>query len=374
MLMRFEVENYKNFKEKIVLDFSDSDGYKFNTECLYDNIISKLLLYGRNASGKTNLGNALMNISDIPNADSIENESSFKYCFKFDENIVEYFYKKDDNSDLTFESLIINDELVYNVDYKNYDNCIIELQLISAETLIVDRFFEMLDSEEITSENEIRTMQKPSFLRWIAANSAFKNDSIIVSLINFIDRMIFVTVGSSIMQIPRTFQKRYLESSFDKETIKDLESFFRTMGIDCKLILKQLPEGEKQIYFDHKNPVPFFGNASSGTLALFNLYRRIIMRAREASFIFLDEFDAFYHYDMAENLFKYFKKEYPKTQVIFTTHNTNLMTNRISRPDCMFILSSDGRLTSLSNATERELREGHNLEKLYISGEFERYE
>ena len=50
------------------------------------------------------------------------------------------------------------------------------------------------------------------------------------------------------------------------------------------------------------------------------------------------------------------------------------MTNRLLRPDCLFIISQDGRLTSLNNATERELREGHNLEKLYISGEFEDYE
>jgi hypothetical protein len=50
------------------------------------------------------------------------------------------------------------------------------------------------------------------------------------------------------------------------------------------------------------------------------------------------------------------------------------MTNRIMRPDCLLILSSRGTLTSLCNATERELREGHNLEKMYISGEFERYE
>ena len=44
------------------------------------------------------------------------------------------------------------------------------------------------------------------------------------------------------------------------------------------------------------------------------------------------------------------------------------------RPDCLFILSSSGTLTSLCNATQRELREGHNLEKMYISGEFEKYE
>ena len=50
------------------------------------------------------------------------------------------------------------------------------------------------------------------------------------------------------------------------------------------------------------------------------------------------------------------------------------MTNKIMRPDCLFILSSRGTLTALCDATERELREGHNLEKMYISGEFEKYE
>ena len=58
------------------------------------------------------------------------------------------------------------------------------------------------------------------------------------------------------------------------------------------------------------------------------------------------------------------------TQVILTSHNTNLLSNRIMRPDCFFIMTQNG-LTSFVNATERELREGHNLEKLYMSGEFD---
>ena len=120
--------------------------------------------------------------------------------------------------------------------------------------------------------------------------------------------------------------------------------------------------------------VPFYENASSGTLALFDLYRRLIVKIGGSSFVYLDEFDAFYHYEMAEKVIGFFKRKYPKCQMIMTSHNTNLMTNRIMRPDCLLILSSRGTLTSLCNATERELREGHNLEKMYISGEFERYE
>ena len=77
---------------------------------------------------------------------------------------------------------------------------------------------------------------------------------------------------------------------------------------------------------------------------------------------------------MAEKSISFFKTKYPNCQFIMTSHNTNLMTNKIMRPDCLFILSSRGTLTALCDATERELREGHNLEKMYIRGEFEKYE
>ena len=80
------------------------------------------------------------------------------------------------------------------------------------------------------------------------------------------------------------------------------------------------------------------------------------------------------HYEMADHVIRFFKRRYPKCQMIMTSHNTNLMTNRLMRPDCLFILSREGNLTALCNATQRELREGHNLEKMYISGEFEKYE
>jgi len=56
-------------------------------------------------------------------------------------------------------------------------------------------------------------------------------------------------------------------------------------------------------------------------------------------------------------------------QVILTTHNTSIMTNDLLRPDCYFLINEQG-ITSLKNRTEKELREAHNIEKMYKAGSF----
>ena len=63
MLKRFTLKNYKNFKDEITIDFENIAGYQFNTDCLSDGVIGKMLIYGRNATGKTNVGKALLNIA-----------------------------------------------------------------------------------------------------------------------------------------------------------------------------------------------------------------------------------------------------------------------------------------------------------------------
>ena len=57
-------------------------------------------------------------------------------------------------------------------------------------------------------------------------------------------------------------------------------------------------------------------------------------------------------------------------QTILTSHNTYLANNELLRPDCYFILNN-GALTSFADSTQRELREGHNLEKMLRQGEFD---
>ena len=144
------------------------------------------------------------------------------------------------------------------------------------------------------------------------------------------------------------------------------------MGIECKLSMEKLPDGSKELYFVFRNrKVAFLENASSGTLSLFNFYIRFLMPHKESSILYFDEFDAFFHFELSEKIVQYIKEKYKDSLVIFTTHNTNLMSNKIMRPDTLFILSTSGKLTPLCKATDRELREGHNLGKLYMNGEFD---
>ena len=379
MLKKFTVKNYKNFEKEVCLDFEKTAGYQFSTDCITDGLISKMLIYGKNATGKTNLGSAVMDIramlSDaIPgaeteaflNADSEEDAATFSYIFDFDGQEMVYRYAKFSDYRLKWEKLEINATPIFECNFSERKLVFPHLEAVEAETANVERYVRVLEA------GEGEQLLLP-FLRWLISNMALPDDSLLVKLLNYVRSMTMVTTGNALMRV------RFAASTFFKRLeqenkLEELEDFFNAMGINCRLVLKKLPDGQIELSFSHKKLVPFLKNASSGTLALLALYRKIVVAIEKASFVYLDEFDAFYHYEMAENLVRFFKRKFPGSQIIMTSHNTNLMNNRLMRPDCLLILSGEGTLTALCDATERELREGHNLEKMYVSGEFERYE
>ena len=375
MLKRFEVKNFMNFKERVSIDFSKVGGYQFSTNCITDGMISKMIIYGRNATGKTNLGRALFDIKDILpvnsfllindnylNADSKEQYADFSYTFQFGINEVVYLYQKDEDAQMHEEELLLNGERIFYYNFETKESDFKNLNKIGAETIVIDKF---LKADE--AENTI------PFLRWMLNNTILSVDSILLKLEDYVERMGMLTARHSMRGIVTRGNDPFIKLLENPTVLNDFESFLNAMGIECKLVLLDLPDGKKKLYFDHEKPVPFFETASSGTIALTNLYRDLTI-GKTASLLYLDEYDAFFHYEMSDTVLQYFKNRYPDCQVILTTHNTNLMTNSKMRPDCLFILSRSGNLTPLCAATRRELREGHNLEKLYISGEFEKYE
>ena len=82
MLTKFSVTNFRNFKDKLTIDFEDKHEYKFNEIATKNGIISKSIIFGKNGYGKSNLGFALFDIiitiTDLhANSEVYDNN---KYC------------------------------------------------------------------------------------------------------------------------------------------------------------------------------------------------------------------------------------------------------------------------------------------------------
>jgi len=132
-------------------------------------------------------------------------------------------------------------------------------------------------------------------------------------------------------------------------------------------IFSKPAEGEKVLNcIIGKVRIPFLLVASTGTRIL-ELQYYWLNKMANASFVFIDEFDAFYHYELSyllcQRLFK------SNGQLFLTTHDTFLLSNDLLRPDCFFILRNN-KINAICDLTEKELRFGHNLEKLYRGGTF----
>ncbi len=141
--------------------------------------------------------------------------------------------------------------------------------------------------------------------------------------------------------------------------------------MECKLCEIEKEDGKKSIAFDFgKNKLPFWTGASTGTKSLSLFYfwmQRLNDENNCASLVFVDEFDSFYHHDLSQLIVEKLKEI--KSQVLLTTHNVSVMSNDILRPDCYFVMSKKDVLP-LYAKTPKELREAHNLGKMYKAGSF----
>lgn len=373
MLRKFEVKNYKNFKETISVDFTNVHDYRYNEYCVKNDLISKMIIYGKNAEGKSNLGSAIFDmINDVQmgrnpyfyrndqrlykNANAKDSDLvEFFYSFQFDDDIVNYEYKKKDAYNTVFERLSLNDQTVFYYDLENKEQDFSNLGVINANELNWEEFFE--------SSNDDAESTRPTALRYIIYNTVQKDGSIIYKLTQFIKGVRYTSSLNANVRFHFPFDEYFEE----QEELDKFEKFLNDYGVKCKLVMLDQPDGKKELYFDYAKPLHFASNLSSGTLALTRFYIQYLIRSKP-TFVFMDEFDAFYHYELSEKMVELLEKEFD-CQVVLTSHNTDLLSNSIMRPDCFMILSN-GKLTPICEATNRELRQGHNLEKLYKNGEF----
>lgn len=365
MLAEFKVRNYKNFRDELRFSLESGKNYEFNQKAVHNGIIKDSVIIGYNASGKTNLGAAIMDIT-VHLTDKRERDTSnlfysnlynrddtvsFVYKFKFDSSFLEYAYEKKNPQQVVRECVKIDGKkFIINTE----DTHIVNLK--GTETLNLDNWDHSI-----------------SFVKYIYANTILdkedKDCQVFLKFIKFINQMLWFSSTERLKAVGANVTGgNMLENICNLENgVENLENFLQEAKLPFKLLEKDTEEG-KTIYCkigDRK--VPFSPLMSSGTRALIFLYLWYMQR-ENFSFIFIDEFDAFYHTDLSIDVIKKLMME-DNIQVIFTSHNTDIISNELLRPDCYFLLY-DNTIQPFCNLTDKSLREAHNLQKMYRAGAF----
>lgn len=368
MLAEFKVKNYRNFKEELKFSLETEENYEFNQHAVSNGIIKDAVVAGYNASGKTNLGLAIMDLiihltdknskseKKVPavfysNLYNEDDTVSFAYKFKFNSSVLEYAYDKKNSEHVIREHLIIDG-----------------VKVIENDTEIC--FVRLKGSETLNLENWDKSI---SLVKYVYANTILdkedKNCQVFLKFMKFVRQMLWFSSTEGLRAVGAFSNSGHmLEDICSLENgVESLEEFLKEENLFYSLTAKDLGEG-KTIYCKiGEREAAFAPLMSSGTRALVFLFLWYMQR-ESFSFIFIDEFDAFYHTELAAAVISKFMME-KDIQVIFTSHNTDNISNELLRPDCYFELS-ENTIKPFSKLTDKALRQAHNLQKMYRAGAF----
>lgn len=370
MLAKFNVSNFKGFNEKFEFDLTQVNNYSFNNQSVKNGIINNAIIYGHNGVGKSNLALGIFDIiehltdkynidtqyTNYQNAYSKSECTEFYYEFRFAHNKVVYEYKKTSYKIIVYEKFSINNQDLAFIDRRKSN--IAQFHFKGTENL----------------KNELPNREL-SILKYVKSNTQLELNEInnvFEDFFRFIDSMLFFkSLEERIYIGVETGARNIIEDIIENKNVKDFEAFLKKAGIPTKL--KVVNDIDKKILaydFGNKRFIEFMDIASQGTrvLTLFYYWFQRIKQDGKVQFLFIDEFDAYYHHELSAFIIDELKKT--GTQFILTTHNTSNLTNDILRPDCYFLMKNDN-IRSLAKISNKELREAHNIEKMYKAGSFD---
>lgn len=370
MLKKFSVSNFKCFNKRITFDLSDPANYSFNQQVIQDGIKAKGIIYGANGSGKSNFALAIFDIvlhltdkekllkkySPYRCLNSKSSITEFQYDFVFDNIEVVYRYGKTDPQTLVYESLYIAgvEVLSYRFDAQTG-----HVDLPGAESLSL--------STDLPTESDrlsrVKYVKSNAILRDEPSARAFR------AFTSFVDNMLmFYSLDERGYQGLSVGSDIFTQGIIREGKMEDFQEFLRQQGISLNLVPVDV-NGVPELYCRFEGgTVPFASVASTGTMSL-ALYYYWYIKMSKASLVFVDEFDAFYHFELSRSIVEMLR-DLEGVQVFITTHNTDLLTNDLMRPDVYFILK-EGEIRSLEKLTPKELRLAHNLQKMFKAGAFD---
>lgn len=400
MLINFSVKNYKSFKEKTTLNFIASS-IKGNDS---SNIITKnklkilksIAVYGPNASGKSNLLDAIVlmrwlviNSSKNTQANEkidvnphrlnpdTENEPS-EFEAEFQIGKVRYRYG------FSADKLQIHKEWLFEQKKTKEYPCFLRKE---QEIKVWDRFKEGKSLEDKTRKNAL----------FVSVVSQF-NGLISNKVINWFNN---ITPIQGLNPDDFLYYSKTIEFLIDEETgpaikklitnadfgIQDIR--FNPNNVDeiKEMSTKHNDQNVEEVYgvvetIHHKydNNGLRIGQTvfnldkdeSEGTKKFFSIIGLIYESIINDKIVIIDELDARFHTLLTLSIVQIFNSELnTNSQLLFTSHDTNLIRKDLLRRDQLFLVEKNQYSASdLKSFVEFKPRKDAALEKKYLDGDF----
>lgn len=395
MIINFTVGNYRSFKDKKVLSMEAAAIKELNESVIEKEgyrLLPSAVIYGANSSGKSNLLKAIGKFRDIVNSSSKLNSTDKLGITPFllnQETAKEpSFFEMElliDNQTYTYgftaDNLKVYEEWLYTKEGKaKKEKC---LFVRTEEGIgIADDYNEGKGLEEKVRDNGLFLSTIDSFNGEVAKKIIHKIDSfLVIAGINHESWSGFTNDMCNTKNPNLSFKQ-------------EIQDFLNSMNAGFNRF--ELPEDEKlakeiKAYTIHnlyneqgeiigETRFSMKEHESSGTNKLFDLAALVISQLAFGDSLVVDELDSKLHPLLTQHIIKLFNN--PETnpkgaQLIFATHDTNLLNVKTFRRDQIWFTEKDHSeatdLYSLAEFREPEgnkIRKDRSFEKDYINGRY----
>ncbi|MCC3353875.1 ATP-binding protein [Holdemanella biformis] len=415
MLLQFKAENFKSFLDE--MDFSMTPAPK-QKDLEYSILEHKIgnktykglcsaIIYGPNASGKTNIISAMDVFKEIVLKGNIRNSDELrspnisegklelipnnlnrypkptKFYIRFVEGelLVEYelkidlglFLDRNYQRKIEFESLRINDKTIYErTDRIEFFN------LKSIEKYLITEFRENEDSAKAIARNNLNETE-------LFLTNGFKmmfSSKIVSFILEWFEEKFIVIYRADAAEIKSKLDNTEGGKIFINRTTNDAAKLF---GINSNALGYVVPEDGREpqlcsIFKDNGVAIPAKHFESYGTVRFINIFPLILKALVEGSVLVMDEFDANIHPMGLMNIINIFHDDINKknAQLIFNTHNPIFLNaNIVRRDEIKFVerddethLSAHYSLSDFKTSGSNGVRKADDYLKHYFLGRY----
>jgi uncharacterized protein len=410
MLLKFSVENYLSFKEPAIISFDPGTIKEYKENVFFPSFESSnpllkcLGLFGKNASGKSNMIKAVafmkdfvLNSSKESNATNLisatpfllstktsNKPSVFEVTFFIQNEKFRYGFsvtEKSVVSEWLFCTSKIKEEVIFVRADQNY----------SFEKDFKNDFKKKLDFfTEITRTNSLFISVLAQFNNPIGTQvTTWFNDLIIAhdsshsELIEFTARLMPVgdyrklitdIIRKSDLGIDSIEEKQKEASAQKKFSSEFLNSVFNSDELNYTVKTKHSKFNEDNVLIE-KVVFDLLQNESFGTQKFFGLLGPILYALRQRKILLIDEMDARMHFLLFENVIKIFNsiKYNPNgAQLVFTSHNTYILKRGLRRDQMILVEKDDYGASSIDSLYKKDpkVRKDASFDKDYLIGKY----